>query len=79
MSVRKTNQLPEITSLAKKFMNDPSVFSMNDADEAKRGPGSYELPSIFAKKKNASNLNNYESFEKKSKILDKLVRNIDVK
>ncbi len=47
-------RLPEIKSLAKKFMNDPSVFTLDDPDAPNRGPGSYELPPIIGAKRKGS-------------------------
>jgi len=36
-SLSKHPTFPEVKSLAKKFVNDPAVFSMSDPDEVNRG------------------------------------------
>ena len=62
--------LPEIKSLAKKFMHDPSVFKVHESYEVNVGPGSYELPPVMGKARKEQSKTLNSSHVSGSKLLE---------
>ncbi len=70
--LKNAGHFPELRSLPKKYLYDPSVLRISDPDELNRGsipdknrpigPGAYELPPLIGNRCVSSNIHNSSSF-----------------